>query len=101
MQILKLEIVSYDACFSFVIDLDEVTTKIAKLVSSDPSRAVVLYETFLGACYVETKALDRLAELVRRTKDDDLEDLGHYVTEPVARKSEKPHPDLAARLWRA
>lgn len=50
---------------------------------------------------LKTKALERLADLVRQTKDDDLEDLSHYATEPVAKKFEKPHPDLAARLWRA
>jgi uncharacterized Zn finger protein len=50
---------------------------------------------------LKTKELDRLAELVRRTQDDDLEDLSHYASEPVAKKLEKPHPDLAARLWRA
>jgi len=50
---------------------------------------------------LKTKELDRLAELVRRTKDDDLEDMSHYATEPAAKKLEKPHPDLAARLWRA
>jgi hypothetical protein len=50
---------------------------------------------------LKTRELDRLAELVRQTRDDDLEDLSHYATEPVARKFEKTHPDLAARLWRA
>jgi len=50
---------------------------------------------------LKTKELDRLAEIVRQTKDGDLEDLSHYATEPVAKKFEKPHPDLAARLWRA
>jgi hypothetical protein len=50
---------------------------------------------------LETKELDRLAELVRRTKDDDLEDMSHYATEPAAKMLEKPHPGLAARLWRA
>jgi hypothetical protein len=50
---------------------------------------------------LKTKELDRLAELVRQAKDDDLEDLSHFTTEPVAKKLEKPHPDLAARLWRA
>ena len=50
---------------------------------------------------LKTKELDRLAELVRRTRDVDLEALSHYTTEPVAKKLEKPHPDLAARLWRA
>jgi uncharacterized Zn finger protein len=51
--------------------------------------------------FLETKELDRLAERVRRTGDDDLEDLSHYASEPVAKKLEKLHPDLAARLWRA
>jgi len=38
---------------------------------------------------LETKELDRLAELVRRTRDDELEDLSHYAGEPVAKKLEK------------
>jgi uncharacterized Zn finger protein len=50
---------------------------------------------------LKTKELDRLAELVRRTRDVDLEDLSHYTTKSVAKKLEKPNPDLAARLWRA
>ncbi len=50
---------------------------------------------------LKTKELERLAELVRRTKDDELEDLSHYATEPLAKRFEKAHPDLAARLWRA
>ena len=50
---------------------------------------------------LKTRELERLAGLVRQTSDDELEELSHYATEPVARKFEKPHPDLAARLWRA
>jgi hypothetical protein len=50
---------------------------------------------------VATKELDRLAALVRQTTDNALQGLSHYTTEPVAEKLEKPHPDLAARLWRA
>jgi len=50
---------------------------------------------------LETKEMDRLAERVRRSQDDVLQDLSHYVTEPAAKKLEKIHPDLAARLWRA
>jgi uncharacterized Zn finger protein len=38
---------------------------------------------------------------VRHATDTALEGLSHYTTEPVAEKLEKPHPDLAARLWRA
>jgi hypothetical protein len=50
---------------------------------------------------VAAKELDRLADLVRHATDNALEGLSHYTTEPVAEKLEKPHPDLAARLWRA
>ena len=48
-----------------------------------------------------TKELERLANLVRRTTDGELQCESHYVTEPAAKKLEKRHPDLAARLWRA
>jgi len=48
-----------------------------------------------------TKEMERLADLVRQTDDVELEDLSHYTAEPVAKKFEKSHPDLAARLWRA
>jgi uncharacterized Zn finger protein len=50
---------------------------------------------------VQTKEMERLAELVRVTTDVALENLSHYATEPAAMKLEKPHPELAARLWRA
>jgi hypothetical protein len=49
---------------------------------------------------VETKEMGRLAELVRDTTDVALENISHYATEPAAMKLEKPHPELAARLWR-
>jgi len=48
---------------------------------------------------LDTRELERLAELVRATTDETLEDLSHYTTEPAAKKLEKAHPDLAARLW--
>ena len=47
------------------------------------------------------RELARLAELLGRTADDALVRLSHYTTEPAARKLEKTHPQLAARLWRA
>jgi hypothetical protein len=48
-----------------------------------------------------TKEMDRLADLVRQTSEQALEGLSHYTTEPVAKKLDKTHPDLAARLWHA
>jgi hypothetical protein len=50
---------------------------------------------------LETKELDRLADLVRQTKNQALEGLSHFTTEPVAKKLDKTYPDLAARLRRA
>jgi hypothetical protein len=50
---------------------------------------------------VETKEIDRLADLVRSASDEALEHVTHYATEPAARKLEKFHSGLAARLWRA
>jgi Family of unknown function (DUF6880) len=51
--------------------------------------------------FVEVNDRDRLAELVRSTANDALQQVSHYATEPAAKKLEKPYPELAARLWRA
>lgn len=80
-------------CFSFVSDLDEVAAKIAKLVGSDPVRAVTLYETFLAACYVKIEELD-----------DSSGSFGQFVDELYcgwirARQAEGADPDeTASRL---
>jgi hypothetical protein len=50
---------------------------------------------------LETKELERLADLVGQSKDSALEGVSHYTTEPAAKKLEKTHPGIAARLWRA
>ena len=38
---------------------------------------------------------------MRRSKNKALENVSHYAIEPAAKKLEKTHPDVAARLWRA
>jgi len=38
---------------------------------------------------------------IEAAKGADLEGLSHYATEPAAKKLQKTHPDVAARLWRA
>jgi uncharacterized Zn finger protein len=48
---------------------------------------------------LETKELERLAETVRRSTDEALAGVTHFATEPAAKKLEKAHPDVAARLW--
>lgn len=51
--------------------------------------------------FIETKETECLAELVRGSPDEALEKVSHYATEPAAKRLEKRHPELAARLWRA
>lgn len=51
--------------------------------------------------FTETGQTQRLAGLIRAVTDVALQNLSHNVTEPAARKLDKSHPDLAARLWRA
>jgi hypothetical protein len=48
---------------------------------------------------LDTKELERLAALVRGSRDKALEDISHHATEPAAKKLERVHPDVAARLW--
>jgi hypothetical protein len=36
---------------------------------------------------------------VRRSRNEALENVSHYATERAAKKLEKTHPDVAARLW--
>jgi tetratricopeptide (TPR) repeat protein len=48
---------------------------------------------------LETKELERLAEIVCRSTDEALAGVTHFATEPAAKTLEKTHPDIAARLW--
>lgn len=50
---------------------------------------------------LETKEIDRLAEVVTHSSDDQLERVSDYVLEPAATKLEKVDLGAAARLWRA
>jgi len=51
--------------------------------------------------WLEKKEIDRLVSRLRRTTDEELESLSHYRTEPLARKLERSHPDISARVYRA
>ena len=50
---------------------------------------------------LETKEIGRLAGVVGRSPDDQLEQVSHYVLEPAAKKLETADAGAAARLWRA
>jgi hypothetical protein len=49
----------------------------------------------------ETRETGRLADLVSRSSDSELEQVSHHMLEPAARMLEKAHAGCAARLWRA
>ncbi len=51
--------------------------------------------------WLEQKESDRLVARMRKATDEELEDLSHYKTEPLARKLERSHPNIAARVYRA
>jgi tetratricopeptide (TPR) repeat protein len=51
--------------------------------------------------WLEKKENDRLLSRLRRATDEELEDLSHYRTAPLARKLERAHPDISARVYRA
>ncbi len=51
--------------------------------------------------WLKKKENDRLVSRLRRATDEELEDLSHYRTEPLARKLERSHPDISARVYRA
>ncbi len=53
------------------------------------------------ALFLEARDPVRLADRLRQTADEALVAVSHCVTEPAAKKLERSHPELAARLWRA
>ncbi len=50
--------IGWNEGFAFVSDLSRVEREIAKLVASEPARAVTLYETFLAACNEKAEEID-------------------------------------------
>ena len=51
--------------------------------------------------WLERKESDRLISRLHKVTDEELEDLSHYRTEPLARKLERSHPEISARVYRA
>jgi hypothetical protein len=51
--------------------------------------------------WLEQREIEQLATRLRITEDKELEDLSHYCTEPLARKIEHSHPDIAARVYKS
>jgi len=56
---------------------------------------------FVIELWLATKEVDRLVGRLRRSTHQDLESISHYATEPAAKKLERLHPDVAAKVYRA
>jgi len=56
---------------------------------------------FVIELWLATKEIDRLVGRLRRSTHQDLESISHYATEPAAKKLERLHPDIAAKVYRA
>ena len=51
--------------------------------------------------WLDTKEIERLIERLRKARDEELEGISHYATEPAAKRLTKTHPDVAAKMYRA
>lgn len=51
--------------------------------------------------WLAAKETGRLVERLRNASNRELEGVSHYVTEPAAKRLAKPHPDVAAKVYRA
>ena len=51
--------------------------------------------------WLETKEIERLVERLRGARDDEIEGISHYATEPVAKQLAKTHADVAGKVYRA
>ncbi len=51
--------------------------------------------------WLEKKEVGRLVARIGTATNEELEQLSHYATEPLARKLDRPHPETAARVYRA
>jgi hypothetical protein len=57
--------ISYNNCFGFVRNLEEVESEIAMLVTSEPARAASLYEALLAGCNEKANEIDNKVEVAR------------------------------------
>lgn len=53
------------------------------------------------ALWTAMKEKERITERLRRATDEELENISHLTTEPLARRFERTHPGIAARLHQA
>jgi len=87
---------TYKELMRYVPDKEKTNWHQKAMAASERSDLSSLIELWL-----EHKEYDRLVSRLLQTTDGELEDLSHYRTEPLARKLERSHPSISARVYRA
>jgi len=87
---------TYKELMRYVPDKEKTNWHKKAMAASEKSDLSSLIELWL-----EHKEYDRLVSRLLKTTDGELEDLSHYRTEPLARKLERSHPSISARVYRA
>jgi tetratricopeptide (TPR) repeat protein len=87
---------SYKELMRYVPDKEKTEWREKAMTASENGDLSSLIELWL-----EQKEFDRLVARLHQASDDELEALSHFQAEPLARKLERSHPDLAARVYRA
>jgi len=95
------EFLQYPSKFSYQ-DLMRIVPKLERKEWHERALGAAATGADLGSLlelFTATKETERLARLVRGYSHEALKKVSHHFTEPAAKRLEKNHPDLAARLW--
>lgn len=115
--------IKYKYAHEFIEGLEEVYSEIMELKTDHPDDKVNLIEAFMVGglskgddiavinkqasisnkieFYIKFNELNLLAAFVTNSKDEELEDIGHYLGEQIGESLRNEFPLLAARVYRA
>ena len=88
-----------DDPYGFCYDLDREVVKVLDKKGLEASERGDLASQI--ELWNEKKENDRLISRLHRATDEELEGISRYWTQPLARKLERSHPDISARVYRA
>jgi hypothetical protein len=87
---------AYDELLSYVPKAERASWHEKAMKASEQASLSSLIELWLSV-----KEIGRLADRLNRASDRELEGLSHYATEPAAKRLERTHPAIAAKVFRA
>jgi hypothetical protein len=87
---------TYDELLSYVPKAERASWHEKAMKASEQANLSSLIELWLSV-----KEIGRLVDRLNRASDRELEGLSHYATEPAAKRLERTHPAIAAKVFRA